>query len=1770
MRRSIKKWLAGSMVVVLLISFGIYPGIGGIPVAEAAATVHVSVNYDEAATAKDTKLYSGTTYNGTTGGAWGIYNSAANTDYLMMTKEASRSDYSLKIVSNATNINTGRNNLGGTATDNTGISGKLVFEASVFMNSTQHRRDIQFRSLNAPVPATTTTNVSVITFDNTGKIRDANNLVLANYEANKWYRLKLFVDNASKKVSYFANDQFLGESSLPAAWLNVRHIYLYQYFKSGVQGEWYVDDLKLSDYVPVTGLNTSVDALEMSETTSASIVATTQPTDASDQRFVWTVNDPTVATVTYGLINALKEGNTSVTVSTYGGAYTKTIPITIVKPVILENITLPNEASLVEGKTLTLPVVYQPINATNKKLTWHSSAPNVATVDQNGIITAMAPGNTTITATSELNGAITSQTSLTVTQFIPLTRVSFTNAPLQMTNYTTFQLEASVEPANATEKQLTWESNNPGVIRVDANGKLTALKIGTAILTARSTNGKQATATIEVKAPVLSDPPEYDKIRIRWKETLTGKDTLDVTNSEVKSIIDVNAAKAQMYWDSLQLDGATTKLWADLVPSSSDSTFVIDHYTRLKAMAQSYATKGTPLYNNQALKADILEALDWMLDHLYTSTGVEFGNWWNWDIGIPTRLADILIFMYDDLTPEQIARNTASIDHYIGDISLPTFTQVGANRSDIMLIETRMGLVEKNYDRLIQARDGLTPLFDYVTTGDGFYEDGSFIQHSTIAYTGSYGEVLINGMGNLLLLLNGSTWQPVVPGIENVYRWIHEGFAPVMYKGQILDMTRGRAIVREGLDAYGSARNILVGMARIAQTSSPERAAELKSFIKYHFQYLLAKGTTYYQLPLDLADTVKGWVEDASIQPIAELPAHFEMNAMARSIHVGDGYLFGVSKSSKRIATYELTNGENPKGWYTGDGMTYLYNTDLSQYTNNYWATINWYRLPGTTVVVRPRASDQYQYGDGESSPTNSWAGGAALGSYGVTGMNLIQNGTQLKANKSWFTFDNEIVALGSDITSTDNKQVETIVEQRKLTNDNTNELYVNGEGKSGFFSEETLEHPEWVHLQGNVTGADVGYVFPGTQSLKWMRAEQEGRYSDTNLSNPPASTPPTPLLKNNFLTMWFDHGSNPSNASYQYAILPNASKNETSAYAASPDYTVLANSQDVQAVRENKLGVTGFNFWKDKVTNVDGLTSNSKASIMMKGNKYTGAYELAIADPTLENSGYIEIELDKMAQNVISKDDRIQIQQLSPTLKLKVNVKDTMGISQHISLQMVPVPDTETPTWVSTALVTASDVTSSKVTLHWTPAEDNVAVAEYQIQWEDETAVTVLGNVYEQQLDNLLPNHSYTFHVKAKDAAGNWSVQSLDVTVTTLDIPSDPGPTDPGPTGPGPTDPGPTGPGPTDPAGPTVTEPTVLPNLVVVKDGIATVNAEHGTNTVSVPTTQIPSLPLEVHLDTAQITILPKIVKDLHDQVGGDAKLDIMARPISELSITQAGTKDSTARVNLASQAIEFTLSIRSADGKTRSANALQSGVEIVLPFDPTGKDSALLGVYSYNKTSGQWEYVGGSIDLSSRQATFTPDQPGIYGVMEYDKKFDDIPENHWALRAVQVLSAKHIIEGVTLGEFNPEGKTNRAQFTAMLVRALRLKQPTASSVSQFNDVQKDAWYAQDIAAASQAGLISGVTEQTFDPNAEMTREQMAILLVRAYEYVNGTYASNKHKLDDYTDQSEISAWAFDGVKKAIELGILSGRSNESFSPSSTVLRMETAQALYNFLIKK
>ncbi|MFD5457581.1 polysaccharide lyase family 8 super-sandwich domain-containing protein, partial [Streptomyces olivaceus] len=137
---------------------------------------------------------------------------------------------------------------------------------------------------------------------------------------------------------------------------------------------------------------------------------------------------------------------------------------------------------------------------------------------------------------------------------------------------------------------------------------------------------------------------------------------------------------------------------------------------------------------------------------------------------------------------------------------------------------------------------------------------------------------------------------------------------------------------------------------------------------------------------------------------------------------------------SDRIAHYECGNGENPRGWHTGAGLlTWWANGSRSdQYTDWFWPTVDWYRLPGTTVSTK-RLPDRAGGEWGEPKPDVRWVGGATDGEYAAVGQHLKGLGSTLEARKSWFFLDDEVVCLGAGITCADGVPVETVVDNRNL-----------------------------------------------------------------------------------------------------------------------------------------------------------------------------------------------------------------------------------------------------------------------------------------------------------------------------------------------------------------------------------------------------------------------------------------------------------------------------------------------------------------------------------------------------------------------------------------------------------------------------------------------------------------------------------------------------------------------------------------------------------------
>ena len=119
-----------------------------------------------------------------------------------------------------------------------------------------------------------------------------------------------------------------------------------------------------------------------------------------------------------------------------------------------------------------------------------------------------------------------------------------------------------------------------------------------------------------------------------------------------------------------------------------------------------------------------------------------------------------------------------------------------ANRADIAYSCIIAGALQKNYSRIVFSVEMLRELFDKVEQGDGFYNDGSFIQHNVYAYIGGYGASLINSLSKIAYSLEETCFMFDDEMKEKQYWWISEGYLPFLYEGAFFDLVRGRNVER--------------------------------------------------------------------------------------------------------------------------------------------------------------------------------------------------------------------------------------------------------------------------------------------------------------------------------------------------------------------------------------------------------------------------------------------------------------------------------------------------------------------------------------------------------------------------------------------------------------------------------------------------------------------------------------------------------------------------------------------------------------------------------------------------------------------------------------------------------------------------------------------------------------------------------------------------------------------------------------------------------------
>ncbi|WP_314587655.1 S8 family serine peptidase [Paenibacillus terrigena] len=193
---------------------------------------------------------------------------------------------------------------------------------------------------------------------------------------------------------------------------------------------------------------------------------------------------------------------------------------------------------------------------------------------------------------------------------------------------------------------------------------------------------------------------------------------------------------------------------------------------------------------------------------------------------------------------------------------------------------------------------------------------------------------------------------------------------------------------------------------------------------------------------------------------------------------------------------------------------------------------------------------------------------------------------------------------------------------------------------------------------------------------------------------------------------------------------------------------------------------------------------------------------------------------------------------------------------------------------------------------------------------------------------------------------------------------------------------------------------------------------------------------------------------------------------------------------------------------------------------------------------------------------------RPGfsLFAALSRTVKFNDIASS-WAASDITALANKLIIEGTSETTFAPKNNLTRAEFTALLVRSLGLR--TSSAAPTFSDVKGSEWYAGDIAAASQVGLIQGLGNGQFAPKANVTRQELTVMLARALKLTGVELKPSNPSFQTYSDDDQISDYAKDSVKALSSAGIMSGDENQKglFLPTTATTRETVAAALHKLL---
>ncbi|CXO24560.1 polysaccharide lyase 8 family protein [Staphylococcus aureus] len=745
---------------------------------------------------------------------------------------------------------------------------------------------------------------------------------------------------------------------------------------------------------------------------------------------------------------------------------------------------------------------------------------------------------------------------------------------------------------------------------------------------------------------------DYEKLRNIWLDVNYGYDKYDENNPDMKKKFEATENEAEKLLKEMKTESDRKYLWEsskDLDTKSADMTRT---YRNIEKISEAMKHKNTKLKTDEN-KTKVKDALEWLHKNAYgkepdkkvadltsnfknkTSRNTNL-NWWDYEIGTPRALTNTLIHLQEDFTDEEKKKYTAPIKTFAPD-SDKILSSVGksepakgGNLVDISKVKLLESIIEEDKDMMKKSIDSFNTVFTYAqnsATGkerNGFYKDVSYIDHQDVPYTGAYGVVLLEGISQMMPMIKETPFNDSNQNDTTLKSWIDDGFMPLIYKGEMMDLSRGRAISRENETSHSASATVMKSLLRLSDTMDKSTKAKYKKIVKTSVESDSSYKQTDYLSSYSDISKMKSLMEDSTISTNGLTQQLKIYNDMDRVTYHNKGldFAFGLSMTSKNVARYESINGENLKGWHTGAGMSYLYNSDVKHYRDNFWATADMKRLAGTTTLdnEEPKSTDV-------KKSSKTFVGGTKFDDqHASIGMDFENQDKTLTAKKSYFILNDKIVFLGTGIKSTDSsKNPVTTIENRKandykLYKDDTQTTNSDNQETNSLFLEST-----------NSTQNNIGYHFLNESKITVKKESHTGKWSDINKSQKDIQK------TDEYYEVTQKHSN--TDSKYAYVLYPGLSKDVFKSKASK--VTVVKQEDDFHVVKDNESVWAGINY-SDSAKTFE--INNTKVEVKAKGmfiltKKDDNTYECSFYNPESTNSvSDIESKISMTGYSIINK----------------------------------------------------------------------------------------------------------------------------------------------------------------------------------------------------------------------------------------------------------------------------------------------------------------------------------------------------------------------------------------------------------------------------------------------------------------------------------------------------------------------------------------------------